>query len=177
MQFWDTINHTFFNAALAVKTISMKYIHLVSLSIFLFACNQSATNAVAKDSSASVSTDSLVARWNAAWNKHDSAAIVSLMDTDVQLVSGNLSLNGKADVSKNFVDRNYKWIADLKTEKLKSFTANNLAYEIGRYAHKVKRNDSIIGNSKGKYAFVWNKSDDNKWMLKVVEIEAYPAEK
>lgn len=155
----------------------MKKIGLFSLSIFLFACNQPATIPVPPASATSILTDNLVANWNTAWNKHDSTAIVSLMDTDVKFVSGSLLINGKNDVSKTFVGRNYKWIADLKTEKLKSFTAGNLAYEIGRYTHNVKQNDSIIGNSKGTYAFVWNRSEDNQWMLKVVQIEKWPAEK
>ena len=129
---------------------------------------------VHQTSSSAFSTTDLVDKWNEAWNKSDSSAIVSLMDNDVQFISGKTLIDGKVDVSKKFVSRNYKLLQDLKTTKIKSFTNGNLAYETGRYAHHIKRNNSIV---EGSYSFVWHQLPNQQWKLKVVEIEEWPSGK
>ena len=129
---------------------------------------------VQQTSSSAFSTKDLVDKWNDAWNKSDSGAIVSLMDNDVQLISGKTLIDGKVDVSKKFVSRNYKLLQDLKTTKIKSFTNGNLAYETGRYTHHVKRNTSLV---EGSYSFVWHQLPNQQWKLKVIEIEEWPAGK
>lgn len=123
------------------------------------------------------STASLVKNWNATWNNHDSIAIVSLMDNDVQFISGRFALNGKDAVAKNFVSLNHKFLANLNTETNASYTDGNLAYETGKYTHNIKRGNSIIRKDEGTYTFVWNKSKNKEWKLKVIEIEEWPAEK
>lgn len=129
---------------------------------------------VQQTSSSAFSTKDLVDKWNDAWNKHDSVAIVSILDNDVQMISGRILIDGKVDVSKKFVSRNYKLLQDLKTTKIKSFTDGNLAYETGRYTHHVKRNNSIV---EGSYSFVWHQQPNQQWKLKVIEIEEWPAGK
>ncbi len=122
-------------------------------------------------------TGILISNWNTAWNTNDSAAIVSLMDDDVQFISGKMLLIGKDAVAKKFVSGNYKELADLKTEKIKSFTDKSFAYETGRYMHNIKQNNANIAKAKGTYSFVWERSKDNQFKLKVIEIEEWPSKK
>ena len=46
------------------------------------------------------------------------------------------------------------------------FMSGDLAYEIGRYALKVKQDGQIIMQDSGKYIVVWEQVSKDNWLIK-----------
>jgi len=55
---------------------------------------------------------------------------------------------------------------DLALTTLYVYGSEDLAYEIGRYALKVKQDGQIIMQDSGKYIVVWEQVSKDNWLIK-----------
>lgn len=140
---------------------------LACLILYLVSCTPKVTPVT---ESASVNTDSLIQQWNQAWNAHDSASIMNLMNDAVILIGETNQVRGKDSIGRAFVGKNAPVLRDLKTRILTSGNSGNLAFVYGTYEHDVQLPDTLLKGIHGNFSLVYQHHNEN-WKLNVIQIE------
>lgn len=142
---------------------------LLSLTLFM-ACTQNEPTKSTLTEEKLINTDSLVQRWNAAWNAHDSSAIMNLMDESVILIGETTQVHGKDSIGALFVGKNAPVLRDLKTRLITSGSSGNQAYVYGTYTHDVQLPDTLLKGIHGNFSLVYQLAQE-RWKLRVIQIE------
>jgi len=152
----------------------MRKLALVILSaVLLAACNQNTSNKNnASANAASVaSIDSLnIALYNA-WNKKDSAAVLSMFSNDVIMISGRAIYKGKEEVARNFVLRQMPHTSNLNGKSERSDASGDLGYLAGTWSLTLTPPDQAPMGSSGNYTFLFKRGEDGIWKFSVLTIE------
>ena len=106
-------------------------------------------------------------RYMAAYNGKDAAAVASLHTEDVVVLPPNLEMmKGREAVQDAIAAEINVGATDLALTTLDVYGSGDLAYEIGRYALKVKQDGQIIMQDSGKYIVVWEQVSKDNWLIK-----------
>ena len=105
-------------------------------------------------------------RYMAAYNGKD-AAVASLHTEDTVVLPPNLEMmKGREAVQDAIAAEINAGATDLALTTLDVYGSGDLAYEIGRYALKVKQDGQIIMQDSGKYIVVWEQVSKDNWLIK-----------
>lgn len=150
-----------------------KILFLLLTALSWTACKQStgSENAAAKTDVAIASVDSLNNAFDAAWNKKDSAAVVSMLADDVILISGRRLMKGKDEVAKNFVSRQMPVAGNLKSKKERIDASGAMGIEAGTWSLMVTVPNRTPFESTGNYTFVCKKNAAGSWKFSVMNME------
>ena len=107
-------------------------------------------------------------QYMAAYNGKDAAAVASLHTEDVVVLPPNLEMmKGREAVQDAIAAEINAGATDLALTTLDVYGSGDLAYEIGRYALKVKQDEQILMQDSGKYIVVWEQVSKDNWLIKV----------
>jgi ketosteroid isomerase-like protein len=151
-----------------------KLTFLVLAALSWSACKQSTgtENKITNNETATVSAiDSVNTAFDEAWNKKDSAAVVSMLADDIIMISGKSILKGKEELAKNFVGRQMPVAGNLKVKKERVDASGNLGYETGTWSLQVSLPGKTPFEQTGNYNFVWKKDADKNWKVSVINME------
>lgn len=138
------------------------------------ACKQGTgrENIVKDNEKAAVSAlDSVNAAFDAAWNKKDSAAVISMFADDIIMISGKNILKGKDELAQKFVATQMPVAGNLKVKKERVDASGNLGYETGTWSLQISLPGKTPFEQTGNYNFVWKKGADQIWKVSVINME------
>ena len=102
-----------------------------------------------------------------AYKGKDAAAVASLHTEDAVVLPPNLEMmKGREAVQDAIAAEINAGATDLALTTLDVYGSGDLAYEIGRYALKVKQDGQIIMQDSGKYIVVWEQVSKDNWLIK-----------
>ena len=105
-------------------------------------------------------------RYMTAYNGKD-AAVASLHIEDVVVLPPNLEMmKGREAVQDAIAAEINAGATDLALTTLDVYGSGDLAYEIGRYALKVKQDEQVLMQDSGKYIVVWEQVSKDNWLIK-----------
>jgi ketosteroid isomerase-like protein len=146
-----------------MKTKFLSYLFVVSLGFA--ACNQPHENAVAIPV-----TDSLMKPWIDAWNASDVEKISACLAGDAVLILPETFIHGADTIKNKWIVPSAATLHNLAILKLNEVSSGEMTCISGSYTHDWIRNDSVVGNAKGYYSFVWKKQANGIWKLAVVNL-------
>jgi ketosteroid isomerase-like protein len=142
---------------------------ILVLLVLLSACKQSNNSKIDNRLSHSVSPDSLMNVWNAAWNNQDSTAIYNLLATNsVAVFSTKEKFVGVDALMTNWVNKNISKIRILKTEKVSSSISSEMVYFNGTYTVDITKNDTLLSENTGSFTFVWKLQNNKDWKMELL---------
>ena len=107
-------------------------------------------------------------QYMAAYNGKDAAAVASLHAEDTVVLPPNLEMiKGREAIQNATTAEINAGGTDLALTTLDVYGSGDLAYEIGRYALKVKQDEQILMQDSGKYIVVWEQVSKDNWLIKV----------
>ena len=102
-----------------------------------------------------------------AYKGKDAAAVASLHTEDAVVLPPNLEMiKGREAIQNATTAEINAGGTDLALTTLDVYGSGDLAYEIGRYALKVKQDGQIIMQDSGKYIVVWEQVSKDNWLIK-----------
>lgn len=123
---------------------------------------------------ATVSSNELNRQFDNAWNRKDSAKLVSMLADDVQLLSAATHMNGRTEVTERFIRHNLPVSSNLQTSVVSTGESDALAYESGTFSLDVAPPGVKPFVDKGNYSFVWKKQADQSWKVSSIVMEDLP---
>ena len=102
-----------------------------------------------------------------AYKGKDAAAVASLHTEDAVVLPPNLEMiKGREAIQNATTAEINAGGTDLALTTLDVYGSGDFAYEIGRYALKVKQDGQIIMQDSGKYIVVWEQVSKDNWLIK-----------
>ena len=102
-----------------------------------------------------------------AYKGKDAAAVASLHTEDAVVLPPNLEMiKGREAIQNATTAEINAGGTDLALTTLDVYGSGDLAYEIGRYALKVKQDEQILMQDSGKYIVVWEQVSKDNWLIK-----------
>lgn len=144
---------------------------LVTFAILVSCKEQPVPETQTEMTPVSVRIDSLNAIFVAAWNKKDSAAIMSTLAMDAVVMNDSVILNGKEDIAKNWVSGGVKVLSNVDTKSSIQKASGDLAYDGGTYSLDLSIPNGPTFKERGNYSLVWTRQPDQQWLLTLVHIE------
>ncbi|HNT79112.1 MAG TPA: nuclear transport factor 2 family protein [Bacteroidia bacterium] len=135
------------------------------ITVILFSCNQTAP--MSESSSVDPAfADTLMNRWNQAWNSHDSTYVFNLFDQhSVVVFSSSATMAGADIINANWIGKNLPMVANLKTEKINAYNTDDMAYYAGSYTLDIIQNDSVVDSDAGIYTTIWKLNENKEWKI------------
>lgn len=115
--------------------------------------------------------DSLVQKWNKAWNDKNVDDVMKLIADDAFMVINTKMITGHDSIQKIFVKSNIGLVQNLKITRVTCKVDKKFTWYCGTFSHLVVRQDSLIGNEKGNVIFTWKPQPDNSWKLSFISIQ------
>lgn len=148
-----------------MKTII--YLALLIGTVCLASCNRPSPIKVLT----SVAADSLVTKWNQAWNDKNADGVMKLIADDAFLIINKKVIIGHDSIQKLFVKNNIGFVKNLKIKKITCKVEKKFTWYCGTFTHLVVRHDSLISTEKGNVIFTWKPQPDNTWKLAFISIQ------
>jgi len=143
------------------------YLAFVICTVCLTSCNRtSPTNVLT-----SIAADSLVIKWNDAWNDKNAEGVMKLIAADAFLVINKEVIAGRDSIQKRFVNNNIGFVKNLKIKKVTCKVEKKFTWYCGTFMHQVVRDDGLISTEKGNIIFTWKPQPDNTWKLAFISIQ------
>ena len=121
---------------------------------------------------AGVTADSLIQRWNDAWNTKDSIALKNMFMENATVLVKDFVITGRDSIMIKWINENLPLVKNLKTESLKQCNCCCCVSMTGFYSLDVASGESTI-EFKGNFTFIWNQVEDKSWKLKVVHMHQF----
>jgi len=139
---------------------------IFSAALLAVACNSGAQQPAPQANSAPVRE--VRAKYEAAYNAADAAAVVALYTDDaISLPDHHLALEGKAAI-QNYLQGIYKrYVVVMTYMPIDTEVAGDLGYEHGTYIIKVtpKAGGDTV-NDDGKYVMIFKRGGDGVWRIR-----------
>ena len=146
---------------------ALLYLVIIIGTFCLASCNRAPQANVLTISAA----DSLVAKWDKAWNDKNADDVMKLIANDASLVVNKKVISGHDSIQKLFVKDNIGFVRNLKISKVTCRVQKKYTWYCGTFSHVVVRHNGLIGNEKGNIIFTWKPQPDNTWKLSFISIE------
>lgn len=143
------------------------FLVLIIGTICLTSCNRTPQTTVLTVRAA----DSLVDKWEKAWNDKNADDVMKLIADDASLVINKKLISGHDAIQKLFVKKNIGYVKNLRISKVTCRVAKGYTWYCGSFSHVVVRHDGLIGNEKGNIIFTWRPQPDNSWKLAFISID------
>jgi ketosteroid isomerase-like protein len=148
---------------------------MISMVMLFAACESKQTSLHEPDTTTSlISADSLVDKWNFAWNSADENIISQLIAHDCQFMTGFYYLNGRDSITNIWVKSNIGNVINLQSRKIAEHTTTEMVYQSGQWSLNFKQGENVSGGSRGNYTFIWRKQPDNLFRLSLIHLEDLP---
>jgi ketosteroid isomerase-like protein len=155
-----------------------KIAFIILASLSWTACKQTtgSETAASKNEKAISSVDSLNRAFDAAWNKKDSVAVISMLADDVILISGRKLMKGKNEVNKNFISTQMPVAGNLRIKKERVDASGDVGIEAGTWMLTITVPNKAPFETTGNYSFACKKDTEGKWKFSVLSMEDHDPE-
>lgn len=143
------------------------YLVLMIVTLSLTTCNRISQTKVLTTKAA----DSLVTKWNQAWNDRNTDAVMNLIADDAFMVINKKMISGHDSIQKLFVKSYIELVRNLKIQKVTCKVEKKFTWYCGTFSHLLVRHDTLLGNEKGNIIFTWKPQPDNSWKLSFISIQ------
>lgn len=152
------------------------YVALGFLAFTLASCSGNETALKETPARATVTGSELDARFSSAWNRKDSAALVSQLGDSVEVLSGAARYRGATDAKERWIRNELPIAGNLRTTIIRSGQTGNAAWSLGSFALHITPPGTKPFELEGNYSFVWEKQDTS-WKMTTILIEDLPVKK
>lgn len=143
------------------------FVLLMIGTLYLTSCNRtSRTNVLTIEAA-----DSLVTKWNKAWNDKNVDDVMKLIADDAFMVINKKMISGHDSIQKLFVKDYIGLVRNLQIKKVTCKVDKNFTWYCGTFSHLLVRHDTLIGDEKGNIIFTWKPQADNSWKLSFISIQ------
>ena len=143
------------------------YLVLMIVTLSLTTCNRISQTKVLTTKAA----DSLVTKWNQAWNDRNTDAVMNLISDDAFMVINKKMISGHDSIQKLFVKSYIELVRNLKIQKVTCKVEKKFTWYCGTFSHLLVRHDTLLANEKGNIIFTWKPQPDNSWQLSFISIQ------
>ena len=143
------------------------YLVLMIVTLSLTTCNRISQTKVLTTKAA----DSLVTKWNQAWNDRNTDAVMNLIADDAFMVINKKMISGHDSIQKLFVKSYIELVRNLKIQKVTCKVEKKFTWYCGTFSHILVRQDTLLANEKGNIIFTWKPQPDNSWKLSFISIQ------
>lgn len=175
---WDSINFLFLSSQnknfFFTKTKTMKKLIPFTIVLFLLtilffpSCKNVENKEVKTDSCCQkVNTDSLIALWNTAWDKKDSASLWNQIADDAMVIDHDWYTKGKDSLFAKWIRLSLPHISNIKTMPLQTCVCCCCVSITGFYTLEYTSKEGTKPE-RGNFTFIWNQADDKTWKLKTM---------
>lgn len=163
----------------------MKKLTLLFATVMLvFSISISSCKESAKDQSASadscctvtVTSDSLIALWNDAWNTKNAEALKNMIAEDAVVLETDWQVAGRDSIMAKWITPSLPVISNLKTEKVTDCICCCCVSLTAFYSLDVTTKEGVV-SEKGNFTFIWNQDDDKTWKLKLIHMDVFENKK
>lgn len=154
------------------------YLFLASSLVLLAACGTDENDKTYKLTrpTPAANVKNLMSTFVQAWNRKDSATLMTLFDNDAVLLSGRDRLSGKNDLAKNWLHTVLPLTNNLQVTDAKNENGFEMAYTAGTWTMDINMPGQPTTSSAGNHTFVWKKVQDTAWLLTLISIDDYASE-
>ena len=122
---------------------------LLLIFISLISCNRIQL----VNSLSTQSADSIVKKWNDAWNNNNADEVMNLIADDAFLVINKTIITGHDSIRKQFVKNNIGLVKNFQITKVTSKVEKTFTWYCGTFSHVVVQKDKAGITEKGNIIF------------------------
>jgi len=149
------------------------------MAIFIFSsCKNNVKDDTAQDECCqSVSSDSLAALWNNAWNTRNLEALKGMITDSALVIDHEWYFQGRDTIFAKWISQSLPVISNVKTIPLKTISCCCCVSLTGLYSLDYETKEGLK-SSKGNFTFIWLKQEDKTYKLDLMHMtEFHDAEK